>query len=144
MAMVNEMRELVNQLYSSFSSDEADAWVSRTADDVIVIGTDPDEWWEGRDRVTNMVTAQLREMSDAGVRLVADDPRIYEQGDVVWSIDRPVLHLRDGTKVPMRLTVIAIVEAEELRVKHCHYSVGAVNEETFGQELTTEEPSGRG
>ena len=77
-------------------------------------------------------------------RLVADDPRIYEQGDVVWSIDRPVLHLRDGTKVPMRLTVIAIVEAEELRVKHCHYSVGAVNEETFGRELTTEERSGRG
>src|SRR5687768_7016271 len=51
MAMVNEMRELVNQLYNSFSSGEADAWVSRTADDVIVIGTDPDEWWEGRDRV---------------------------------------------------------------------------------------------
>jgi ketosteroid isomerase-like protein len=144
MAVANEMRKLVDQLYDSFSSGDAAPWASRTADDVIVIGTDPDEWWEGRDMVTSVVTAQLREMSDAGVRLVADDPRIYEHGDVLWSVDHPVLHLRDGTEVPMRVTLIAAVEEGVLRLKHGHYSVGAVNEETFGQELPTEEPSGRG
>jgi hypothetical protein len=66
------------------------------ADDVIGIGSAPDEWWEGRSQVTKAVAAQVEEMSESGVRLQAGDPRIFEHGDVVWSIDRPVLYLGDG------------------------------------------------
>src|SRR4051794_36716764 len=68
----------------------------------------------------------------------------FEHGDVAWSVDRPVLHLRSGAEVPMRVTLIAVVEEGTLRLKHFHYSVGAVNEEVFRQELTTEEPGSQG
>ena len=139
MAADDDMRALVDQLYDSFASGDSAVWTSRTADDVIGIGSDPDEWWEGRSAIAGIVTAQLREMSEAGVRLVADDPRIHEHGDVVWSVDRPVLHLADGAEMPMRVTLIAVVENETLRLEHFHYSEGAGNEEVFRQELTTEE-----
>ena len=139
MATADDMRALVDQLYQSFASGDPTVWTSRAADDVIGIGTDPDEWWEGRSAIAGIVTAQLREMSEAGMRLVADDPRIREHGDVVWSVDRPVLHLADGAEMPMRVTLIAVVENETLRLEHFHYSVGAGNEEVFRQELTTEE-----
>jgi ketosteroid isomerase-like protein len=141
MAAAEDMRDLVDQLYDTFASGDSTVWTSRTADDVIGIGSDPDEWWEGQSVVASIVSAQVRQMSEAGARLVADDPRIYEHGDVVWSVDRPVLHLGDGVKVPMRVTLIAVVEEGTLRLKHFHYSVGAVNEEVFRQELTTGEPS---
>ena len=144
MATADDMRALVDQLYQSFASGDPTVWTSRAADDVIGIGTDPDEWWEGRSAIAAIVTAQLKETSEAGMRLVAGDPRIFEHGDVVWSVDRPVLHLGDGTETQMRVTLIAVVEEGTLRLKHFHYSVGSENEEVFQQELTTEEPSSLG
>ena len=144
MAAADEMRELVDQLYGTFASGDSTVWTSRTADDVIGIGSDPDEWWEGRKAVASIVTAQLQETSEAGTRLVAGDPRIVEHGGVVWSVDRPVLHLGDGAEVSMRVTLIAVVEEGTLRLKHFHYSVGAGNEEVFRQELTTGEPRSPG
>jgi hypothetical protein len=140
MAAIDDMRALMYQLYDTFASGDPSVWTSRTADDAIGIGSDPNEWWEGRSAITSIVTAQVRETSEAGMRLVADDPRIREHGDVVWSVDRPVLHLGDGAEIPMRVTLIAVVEERTLRLKHFHYSVGAVNEEVFQQALTTEEP----
>jgi len=144
MAAADDMRALVDQLYGTFASGDPTVWTSQTTDDVMGIGSDPEEWWEGQSVVASIVSAQVREMSQAGARLVADDPRIFEHGDVVWSVDRPVLHLRDGAEVPMRVTLIAVVEEGTLRLKHFHYSVGAVNEEVFRQELTTEEPGSQG
>ncbi|MGY1680920.1 nuclear transport factor 2 family protein [Geodermatophilus sp. SYSU D01176] len=140
MTVVDEMRALVYQLYGTFASGDPTVWTSRSADDVIGIGSDPDEWWEGRSAITSTVTAQVRETSTVGIRLVADDPRIHGHGDVVWSVDRPVLHLGDGAEIPMRVTLIAVVDAGTLSLKHFHYSVGAMNEEVFRHTLTTEEP----
>ena len=85
-----------------------------------------------------IVAAQVEEMSASGVYLQAGDPRIFAHGDVVWSVDRPVLRLGDGREVPMRVTVIAVSEAGTLRLKHFHYSVGATNEDVFQQELVTQ------
>jgi ketosteroid isomerase-like protein len=138
MATADEMRALLHRLYDSFASGDSSVWTDHLADDVIGIGSDPDEWWEGRSLFGPVVAAQVREMSEAGVQLRPGDPRIFEHGDVVWSVDRPVLHLGDGTEIPMRVTVIAVHEDGLLRIKHSHYSVGATNEDVFRQELTTE------
>jgi hypothetical protein len=108
------------------------------SDDVIGIGSDPDEWWDGRNVFTKVVTTQLQEMSSAGVRMTAGEPRVFQHGDVVWAVDRPILHLGDGSDIPMRVTIIAVSDAGTLRIKHGHYSVGSTNEAVFEQELTTE------
>jgi SnoaL-like protein len=138
MNAADEMRELLDRLYDSFGSGDPTVWTSHIADDVIGIGTDPDEWWDGRNEFMKVVSVQLQEMSNAGVRLTAGAPRIFQQGDVVWAVDRPVLHLGDGSDVPMRVTVVAVSDAGTLRIKHGHYSVGSTNEEVFREELTTE------
>jgi SnoaL-like domain len=105
--------------------------------DVLGIGTDADEWWEGRSVIAKVVTTQVQEMSRAGVRLIAGQPHIVACGDVVWSVDRPVLHLGDGTETPLRVTAIAVSVGGSLHLTHFHYSVGSVNAEVFQQELTT-------
>src|SRR5688500_3771511 len=107
MSAVDEMRTLLNQLYASFATGDPGVWKSHVAENVIGIGTDPDEWWDGEAEVTEVVATQLKEMSDAGTRLTAGEPRIEERGDVVWAVDRPVLHTGDGGEAPMRVTVIA-------------------------------------
>jgi ketosteroid isomerase-like protein len=132
------LRTLLPALYASFGSGDATAWTAHLADDVVVIGTDPDEWWEGQDLVARMAATQLQEMSAAGVQMTAGTPRIVGHGDVAWAVDSPTLQLPDGTATPLRVTLIATLDPDgALRIRHGHYSVGAVNEEVFGQQLTT-------
>jgi hypothetical protein len=138
MTSAENMRELLGRLYDSFASGDSTVWTSHVADDVIGIGTDEDEWWEGRSLLTKVAASQVKEMSSAGVRLTAGDPSIFQHGDVVWSVDRPLLRLGDGTEIPLRVTTIAVSEAGTLRIRHFHYSVGSMNKEVFQQELTTE------
>lgn len=138
MDLTGEMRDLLDRLYASFGSGDPTVWTSHIADDVIGIGSDPDEWWEGRTVFMDVVARQLQEMSNAGVHMTAGEPRVFQNGDVVWSVDRPILHLGDGTDIPMRVTMVAISDAGTLRIKHGHYSVGLTNEAVFGQELPTE------
>jgi hypothetical protein len=133
----DDMRELLGRMYDSFASGDPTVWTDNVADDVVGIGTDADEWWEGRSVVAKVVTTQVQEMSRAGVRLIAGQPHIVACGDVVWSVDRPVLHLGDGTETPLRVTAIAVSVGGSLHLTHFHYSVGSVNAEVFQQELTT-------
>lgn len=137
MALIDDMRVLLDRMYGSFASGDAAVWTSVAAD-AIGIGTDADEWWEGREAIARIAGTQVKEMSTAGVRLAAGDPRIFQQGDTVWSVDRPVLYLGDGTTAPLRVTAIAVSESGSLKLKHFHYSAPAMNAEVFQQELTTE------
>ena len=135
MSATDDMRELLDRMYDSFASGDPTVWTDNVADDVLGIGTD--EWWEGRSMIANVVTAQVEEMSSEGVWLTSGQPHIVACGDVVWSVDRPVLHLGNGTETPLRVTAIAVSAHGSLQLKHFHYSVGSGNAEVFQQELTT-------
>ena len=137
MSAADQLRKLLPDLYAAFSSGDATAWTEHLADDVVGIGSDPDEWWEGRDVLAQVADAQMREISGAGGRLTAGEPRVFEHGDVAWVVDAPTLRLGDGTEMPMRVTLVAVSDAGTPRLRHFHFSVGAANEQIFGQELTT-------
>ena len=137
MSATDDMRELLDRMYDSFASGDPTVWTGNVADDVLGIGTDADEWWEGRSVIAKVVPTQVHEMSSESVRLTSGQPHIVACGDVVWSVDRPVLHLGDGTETPLRVTAIAVSAHESLQLTHFHYSVGSGNAEVFQQELTT-------
>jgi ketosteroid isomerase-like protein len=137
MSTADQLRELLNDLYAAFSTGDARPWTEHAAEDVLGIGSDEDEWWQGRSVFTQVVAAQMQEISSSGGRLTAGDPQVFAQGDVAWVVDRPFLHLGDGTDLPMRATLIADTAAGTLRIRHSHFSVGVNNEQVFGQELTT-------
>jgi hypothetical protein len=75
-------------------------------------------------------------MSNSGIRVVGGDPHVVASDDLVWAADRPVLHLADGSDVPLRLTVVARHEGGYLGIEHIHLSAGSPNEQTLNQELT--------
>jgi hypothetical protein len=132
---VEEFRDLLRGLYDSFSSGDPSAWTDHLAPNVLGIGTDPGEWWEGRDLVSAVGAKQVKEMSGAGISVTGGDPRIVERGNVLWAADRPLLRLGDGNEVPLRFTVVAEYDEGALRLTQFHLSVGAANEEVVGQDL---------
>ena len=62
MTSPTDIRDLLATIYASFSSGDGSAWESALGAEVMLIGTDEAEWWQGAD-VLPVLRAQLTEMS---------------------------------------------------------------------------------
>lgn len=131
-----DMAELLSALYASLSTGDASVWEDSFASDVLVIGTDDAEWWQGKDAALRAIDAQVTELHDAGVRYTGGEAQIGGAGDTVWAADRPTVRLADGTTVPLRVTAVATREGDTLVMRQMHVSVGVPNDEIVQQNLT--------
>lgn len=133
-----QIESLVRDMYDAMKRGDAPGVAGLLANDasVLMIGTDPDEWWSGRDRISEVFRDQVEAMGGS-IELVGGDPQGYAVGDAGWFADRPAFKLPDGTEVPTRLTGAAIREAGEWKLIQTHISVGVANEEAIGHELPT-------
>jgi hypothetical protein len=136
MTAATDMAELLGALYATLSTGDASAWEESLASDVLVIGTDDAEWWQGKDAALRVIDAQVTELHEAGARYIGGKAEIGSAGDTVWAADRPTLRLADGTAVPLRVTAVATREGDSLVIRQAHVSVGAPNEEILQQSLT--------
>jgi hypothetical protein len=136
MELVAEMRDLLASFYESFNTGDASRLENALAPDVLVIGTDEVEWWQGRDRALSVLRAQFDELRTSGVRLEGGEAQIVGTAESVWAADRPKMSLADGKTVPVRLTLVATKEGPGLLIRQWHFSVGTPNEEVLNQTLT--------
>jgi len=103
--------------------------------DIVFVGTDPKEWWQGRENVYKIVSTQFKEM--AGVTITPGRLSAYAHGDTGWAVDDPTLRMPNGTQASLRFTCVFERESGDWRLVHAHASVGVPNEDVIGQELTT-------
>ena len=133
----NEIKAVVQQFYAAMASGKATEFeklLSREAG-TLVIGTDPREWWSGYDVISHFYGLQIVEM---GGKVQFEDSHIeaFSEGSVGWAADHATLVLNDGTRIPFRGTCVVHREEDGWKLVQWHVSVGAVNEEVVGKELT--------
>ncbi len=133
-----ELKNVMLRLYESMSSGDASAverLFSRQSG-VLVIGTDPQEWWAGYETYARLFKAQLKEM--AGIRIEAGELEAFVEGTVGWVADRPKIRLANGQEVRFRQTAVLHQEDGEWKIVQHHTSMGVPNVEAVGKELTTQ------
>jgi SnoaL-like protein len=125
-----EVKDTLLRFYEVFSTPDLEGFahiIAQEDEGVLVIGTDPGDWAEGRERWIAAREALTHSME--GLRLEAgEEPRGYEEGSIGWVADRPRAVLPDGT-ISTRLTGVLRQEDEEWRFVHIHLSVGVPDEE---------------
>jgi ketosteroid isomerase-like protein len=129
-----EVRDTLLRFYEVFSAEDLEGLARIIAQEeqegILVIGSDPGQWVEGRDQWIAAREAVMREME--GLRLEAgEEPYGYEEGSMGWVADRPRAVLPDGNAISTRLTGIVRQEAGEWRLVHIHISVGVPDEEVL-------------
>jgi hypothetical protein len=132
------LEAFVKELYARINGGEIEAFaqlVSR-ASDVLGIGTDPAEWWDGPTALCHAFETQVREMHAAGMQLESSGIHVVQLGTVGWCADRPMLVLPNGERLATRVTLVCQQEDGVWRLIHWHISVGVANEAAVGQELT--------
>jgi len=134
----SDIELLIRALYESFSNGDPEPAEAMFAGkpDVLMIGTDPEEWWVGRETILDRWRNQLDEM--AGFRLEPGaEIRAFSEGDVGWFADQPSFVAPDGSRVPGRFTAVVHREAGSWRIVQGHASIGVPNEEAIGPPLST-------
>lgn len=125
-----EVRDTLLRFYEVFSAADLEGLaqiIAREEEGVMVIGTAPGDWTEGRGQWIAAREALMHAME--GVRLEAgEEPYCYEEGSMGWVVDQPKAVLPEGT-ISTRLTGVMHQEDGQWKVVHVHLSVGVPDEE---------------
>lgn len=132
----SDVTSLLSAFYASFASGSTSDWEDHLADDVLCVGTDEQEWLEGRDPTLSVLRAQVAEMSAAGISLTGGSAVTAEHGELVLVSDRPTIHLPDGSSQVLRATLAARRADGRLTIHQMHLSAPAPNGEVVQTELT--------
>ena len=131
-----EVRDLILRAYDVLTTGEGNPEDIFADDDgVLAIGSDPEEWWVGNERIAGVFRAQGEALR--GSRVENSDPVAYAAGDVGWVADRPTMVMPDGTPVSFRITATAVRTRGKWRFVQWHGSVPVPNEEVVGSDLPT-------
>lgn len=129
---------LLDRLYKSFGTGDASSWSDAIADDAVLVGTDPNEFWTDATAARAALKAQLGEMKDAGISFQPGHQEVRELGgDIVLVVDQPTITLPDGGSQQVRLTALIDGQGDGVQLKHFHLSVPVKNEDVLDTTLTT-------
>ena len=126
-----ELQDIILAAFKDYSSDDASSIERHTSrqDEVRLIGTDPDEWFEGEQAAEVL----KQEAQDPSFRVSSlDELEVFVEGSVGWASGRPTWMLEDGTEIPSRWTAVFHREDGEWKMVQAHTSVGVPDEELFG------------
>jgi hypothetical protein len=130
-----ELEEIIAEWFESASRGDGswvDRHVSRDAD-VLLVGTDPNEWLQGP-RVGEFLKGEAETIA-GDVDISPGEPVAFREGDVGWGITRPTLTLPDGKSVSPRWSAVFRREDGDWKAVQIHASVGIPNEQLLGMEL---------
>lgn len=129
-----EIRRVVERWLTALSDGDADAVLSRLSEHpaTLLIGTDPDEWWQGR-AVRDVWARQIEEMGR--YQLSWEDLQAWEEGNFGWASGR-LRYKWDDENYLQRVTCVLRLERGDWKVVHEHVSLPQAND-AIGLRVTS-------
>ncbi len=125
-----ELKEAVLDWYKAWNTGDVDSILQMRAfgPGSVVIGTDPEEWWESPEQLAQVVRAA----HEGGLSFRPGKVEAYREGEFGFVADRPTFILPEGKERAARHTAVLRKEADGWKFLQAHYSFGEPNEDFFG------------
>lgn len=123
----DELKNMVLQHYGKFDAGvqaEVIKEMYSLQDGVVVIGNDPNEWFDDRESIL----AFMRAGSSSKMEITVQNIKAYSEGTVGWTMDRVRVRLPNGVEIPIRHTRIFHKEDDMWKLVHLHVSVAVPDE----------------
>lgn len=122
-----ELKNQVLRHYGKFSSGGQSETIQEMyslQDGVVIIGAERGDWFANRDSILTVIEEGSSTQLDVDVH----DIEARSEGSVGWTMDRVLVALPDGTKLPIRHTRIFHQEDGKWKLVHLHVSMAAPDE----------------
>ena len=118
-------------LYDALSTTDDDWLAELIADDasVVVIGTDPQEWWDGFDAVKELWSRTRARYGPNTLR--ARRLAGHSLGGLAWATDEPSFGYPGGQTGRLRLSMVFARGDAGWLLLHLHASIGVPNGDVF-------------
>jgi hypothetical protein len=137
MEQSGEVREFLSSLIETFGTARMGSAIAEAVaaePGVLMVGTDPAEWWDDPGELRRAMQAQSAELQ--GVAAKVSHAEGWVQGEVGWGAVKADVAFPDGSAAVMRITATLARRPGGWKIVQCHASVGAANEEVVGKQLT--------
>jgi ketosteroid isomerase-like protein len=124
-----EVEQSMREAFAMMQRGDIEGLVARTSSQpgVMMIGSDPTEWYAGREAIEGMA----RDAAAAGSEMptsAIDEIEGYREGDLGFANIRGTWSM-GGSSVPFRLTTVVHLEDGAWKAVQSHASIGVPNEE---------------
>src|SRR5919109_910812 len=129
-----ELLKIINNWFESVASGDL-SWIDRhiSRNMVRLVGTDPNEWLEGK-HVSEFLKAEVKALGGM-IKVELGETEAYQEGSVGWGLARPKLIMPNGQQISPRWSAVFHQEDGEWKLVQLHASIGISNEELFGMEI---------
>jgi ketosteroid isomerase-like protein len=127
MQACEELKNLVLRHYGKFASGGQSETIQEMyslQDGVVIIGAERGDWFADRDSIRTVI----KEGSSTQLDVDVHDIEARSEGSVGWTLDRVLVTLPDGSKLPIRHTRIFHQEDGKWKMVHLHISMAAPDE----------------
>lgn len=123
-----EIERILRDFVDAIASSNGDEIERRTSRDscAVAIGSDPNEWTEGYDRIMQLMRESTPE-GEVGITAGLDDVKAFSEGSVGWAAGRGYFEI-GGNRVSVRLTAVVHQEDGEWKIVQSHASIGVPND----------------
>jgi hypothetical protein len=123
-----EIEQVLRDMLDAASRSDTEAIGRGTSREpgVVGIGSDPNEWAEGYDEIM-AIWSESTPDAELGVKIGLDEVKGYREGSVGWATARGYFDL-DGTRVPVRMTLVVHQEDGAWKGVQSHASIGVPND----------------
>ena len=124
--MADDGRLALLEAYRALNAADVGGFAAILAEDdsePLLIGTGPDDRWQGRQAILAGFEEQFR--SYPGLRFEPGEMHVGVDGNVCWIAEDPTLTLPDGTRVLARHTAVMRRVDGAWRLVSSHLSVGS-------------------
>jgi class 3 adenylate cyclase/ketosteroid isomerase-like protein len=127
-----EIRRIVQRWYEAISEGDED-YLDRLSEHAgtLMIGTDPAEWWQGRE----VRAIWGRQMEETGPFPVTGEIEAWEEGTVGWASARETITWA-GKRFESRATYVLHLERGNWKIVQVHWSQPTPNVDLLGRTLT--------
>lgn len=123
----DELGNMVLHHYGKFDAGEQIETVQEMyslQEGVVIIGNDPNEWFEDRETILAFMQAG----GSSKLAVTVHDLKACSEGSVGWTMDRVTVKLPNGAEIPVRHTRIFHREDGDWKMVHLHVSIAVPNE----------------
>jgi adenylate cyclase len=129
-----EIRRVIERWTRAIADGDAECLERlSTHEGTLIVGTDPFEWWRGRE--TRAVWGRQIEELRGVFSVRADEIDAWEEGSVGWAALKETISV-DGETREARATYVLRLEHGEWKVVQAHWSLPQTKVEAFGRSLT--------